>query len=144
MSNLYSIIIGLFALSGLLLSIWSWRNISKAKKSTKWPKVEGRITSATSSSETEDMKPQVEYCYTVNAQNYTGTLSLPSGDVHLSDYAKVHAEKYPIDSSVTVYYDPESPENSTLEPGVRDDDWLIFWLCVGALGTGTAYLLFNI
>ena len=144
MSNFYSIIIGLFAFSGLLLSIWSWRNISEAKKSSNWPKIVGVITASSSSVESNDLMPHMEYSYIVDEKTYNGTLKLVSGDVHMPDYAKNHVEAHPIDSPIDVYYDPKNPEDSILEPGIRKDDWFLFCLSVGALVMGSGYLFFNV
>lgn len=144
MSNFYALIIGLFALMGLLLGIWSWRNISKAKKQTSWSSVEGEVVKTTSSTEAGDFKPKVEYRYTVTDQTYDGFLALATSDVVLHECATSQLDKYPIGGSITVYFDPENPEDSTLEPGVKSDDWFIFWLCAGALGTGVTFLWLNI
>jgi len=144
MSNLYTITIGVFALAGLIIGIWSWKNISKAKKSEAWPKIDGVITSSDSMNNKENLMPEIEYSYQVDEQTHTGKLELATSDVAMPGHAEKHAEKYPLNSTIEVYYDPENPEVSTLEPGVRKDDWFIFWLCVGSLLTGVIFIFFNI
>ena len=144
MSNLYAILIGLFALSGLVVGIWSWKNITKAKKTETWTKIDGVITSSGNKANKNNIMPKIEYSYKVAEQTHTGTLELVTSDVAMPGHAENHADKYPMDSTITVFYDPEHPEVSTLEPGVRKDDWFIFWLCAGSLVTGLAYLFFNV
>lgn len=125
MFNPYSIILGLFILGGLVASAWGLRVLIVARKSLKWPFVEGVIEESSLSSEGDDLLPHIMYSYTVEQQYYRQLLRF-SGDITPSqEFAKSYVEKYPAGVHVKVYFNSENPEISTLEPGPGKGDWLI-------------------
>ena len=58
MFNPYSIILGLFVVTGLLATGWGLRIIIRARETLQWPAVEGVIEESTKSSESDDLLPQ--------------------------------------------------------------------------------------
>ena len=64
------------------------------------------------------VSPHIEFEYEVYGRAYTGS-QIKAGDVHWASYTSRAAydtvDKYPIGAEVTVYYDPENPEQSALE-----------------------------
>lgn len=144
MDNLYVVIIGLFALSGLVTGTWSWLKISKARRSENWIKTEGKVVKITAAVDMADLTPRVEYAYAVDGNTYQGVFSLDHSDVVLPEFATEYEGKYPLNSLLDVFYNPENNEESTPEPGVKKDDWFIFGLCVSTLVTGVLYIVFNV
>ena len=137
MFNPYSIILVLFILGGLLASGWGLRVLLVARKSLQWPFVEGVIEESRLSSEGDDLLPHIMYSYTVEQQNYRQVLKF-SGDITpTQEFAKSYVDKFPADAQVKVYYNPEHPEISTLEPGPGKGDWLI-------LSIGLSMFLFGL
>ena len=66
-----------------------------------------------------------------------------SGDITPSEeFSKRYVEKYPEGSQVRVYYDPENPETSTLEPGPGQGDWLVLAIGLGTLVFGVLLFIF--
>ncbi|WP_455218809.1 DUF3592 domain-containing protein [Kaarinaea lacus] len=134
MFNPYSIILGLFVITGILVSLWGLRVIVVARKTLQWPFVAGIIEeSKVSSKSTEgyDLLPYIKYSYSVEQQTFRQLMKF-SGDVTpTQEFAKSYIDKYPVGTSVQVYYNPADPERSTLEPGPGKGDWLIL-----AIGTG--------
>ncbi|MHA2248193.1 MAG: DUF3592 domain-containing protein [Candidatus Hodarchaeales archaeon] len=65
--------------------------------------------------------PRITFSYPVDEKNFTGTrisfyLDFVMGFPNESMAAQ-YLQKYPVDSSVSVYYDPSDHSNSVLEPG---------------------------
>jgi hypothetical protein len=104
-------------LLGVLAAIcvfFARREYVRALASACWPKASGRIIASFEAGTT----PSVEYGYRVAGQDFVGR------SVMLSDRAdyspaelRARLERYPLDSSVTVSYDPLAPSRSTLEAG---------------------------
>lgn len=139
MFNPYSIILGLFVVTGLLTTAWGLRIISLARKTLQWPTVKGVIDESrvsSDASEMNDLLPHIKFSYLVDQKEYQQLLKF-SGDITPSEeFSKSYVEKYPVGSSVQVYYDPDHPEIATLEPGPAQGDWLVLaiGLCVLVFG----------
>ena len=138
MFNPYSIILGLFVISSVLVSLWGLRVIVMARRTLQWPSVKGIIEESkmpARSDEFNDLLPHIEYSYSVDERIYRQVLKF-SGDITpTQEFAKSYVEKYPVGASVQVYYNPANPETSTLEPGLGKGDWLIL-----AIGLGMFFL----
>lgn len=99
----------------------------QAHRSKSWPSVEGTVVSSKVTSHSSSIrgssgtscKAEVRYQYQIDGASYendvlrfgqikTGIRSFPEGDV----------KRHPLGETV-VYYDPEEPENSVLEPGLN-------------------------
>lgn len=142
MFNPYSIILGSFVVTGLLATAWGLRIIIRARETLQWPVVEGTIEESTKSSESDDLLPHVKYCYLVGQQTFRQLVKF-SGDITPSEeFSKRYVEKYPEGSKVKVYYDPENPETSTLEPGPGQGDWLVLAIGLGTLVFGVLLFVF--
>lgn len=68
-------------------------------------------------------KPAIVYGYVVNGTSYLSSrvqfMNVVSGSSTFRDsLAKNISEEYPVGKTVTVYYDPDNPEDAVLEPGV--------------------------
>jgi hypothetical protein len=129
--------------------------VLKAKQSTDWPAVKGKVvesgiraergaggTSSTGSRNT--YHANVVYKYDVIGKIYTRQR------VSFDEYGRedeVHAtqisDKYPEGETVEVYYDPYNPSKSVLEPGSHGVPW--FYIALGfpflLFGGALAYFL---
>jgi hypothetical protein len=103
------------------------RDILRGLSSRNWPTAEGRITFSSMDvrqSSDEDgtsttYGAAVVYSYNVFGQEFQGARRTFT-DVRTSSAKRTQRilERYPQGSSVTVYYHPEKPSLSVLEPGV--------------------------
>lgn len=104
--------------------------VAEAKASKSWPTVEGIVAFAdintSISDETTMYASEINYTYVVEGETYTGnritTVDCSSSN---SSSAKEDVKKYYEGSKVTVYYDPELPAASLLEPGSNFFTYLI-------------------
>ena len=130
--NLYPLILISVALGGLGISIWGWRILQASKRVAQWPTVPGRIEVSALSAADNDLLPDIRYRYQVDGQPYQSRFEFPSGTHPLPEFNRSYVEKYPVGANVTVYYNPQQPTDSTLEPGAQGD-WMI--LALGILLT---------
>jgi len=78
--------------------------------------------------------PVVEYAYLVNGREFHSRII---GDDDQPEDSSAEAEKiasrYPKDSSVRVFYDPENPGNAMLEkPAAKQPNWIAFAVSIGS------------
>jgi hypothetical protein len=116
----------------------------KMRKSFSWPSVEGEIThsemvqqcgggpSATSSTTT--FWADIKYRYQVRARTYLGDAVRVGIDAGTQDrnQAEERCVRYPINSKVTIYYNPDNPKEACLER-IIDVPYFLYILA-GAFG----------
>lgn len=125
-SPITTVIVGL----GLIIGAWLvYTNFSvsmaeEAKACESWPTASGVITRSDVKQSTDDGKtmyaPEISYDFTVENKSYIGNrISLTSGNSRTSSLraVKKDLQKYPLGAKVTVYYDPELPNNVVLQTG---------------------------
>lgn len=132
MFNPYTIILSLFVVAGLLATLWGLVIIIRARKTSHWPMAEGVIEESAVSSDANDLLPHISYRYNVDGQGYQRTIEFPADITPTQEFATSYVKKYPVGARIQVYYNPENPEQATLEPGLGKGDWLVF-----AIGLGT-------
>lgn len=105
-----------------------WFILNRRKKATQilsdarsWQSTTGTITKSrveVSGGEMTSISPRIVYEFTVNFQIYQGN-QIRAGEKfwapRTSEEIYDLVDQYPIGKSVTVYYDPENPENSALQ-----------------------------
>lgn len=102
----------------------------EAKASDSWPSVMGMVISSeiseSYSDNTKMYSPDVIYEYSVNNEPYTGS-RIKSIDGSTSSYSSVQKtlQKYSEGQETAVYYNPEAPGVSMLEPGAGFFTYLI-------------------
>jgi hypothetical protein len=138
---------GLFALGAIGNIIWQYVLHSKASASKNWSRVEGTViksrveekkrtsssgggssgprghgSSSSSTSVYYTYRPVVSYSYVVDGKNYDNDrINFRQDDEYKHRRGKRHAQKivsrYPEGSKITVYYDPEDPQEAVLVSG---------------------------
>lgn len=132
MVNPYIIILGLFTAVGIGATLWGLKIIIEARKVRAWPSVNGKITCSRVDSEDDELLPDIRYSYTIGETAYEQTLAFPAGTTPTREFSAYYVNKFPEGSAVNVFYNPEHPEQTTLEPGGRPGDWLVFAFGLGA------------
>ena len=133
-----------FALFLLLFIGQAW-SIYLGFRSRFWPTAQGTVLSSSVASYLDSeipnsywYDPKVLYRYTVDGQEYENNILSFKEYIHTPDkkFAESIAAKYPSGSNVTVYYKPNSPTYSALEPDVAEAwPWLLlivlFFIALG-------------
>jgi uncharacterized protein DUF3592 len=106
------------ALVGSGFLIFGCISLIKNGTSRKWPQVAGTITQSVikknTGTDSNSYDVLIQYEYAVNIVRYTGEQEMGSYVWERSAQAAV--ERYAVNSSVVVYYDPEKPTNAVLKP----------------------------
>lgn len=140
-------IMPIFAIVGILLAVlWGIPTARNATKSQQWPSVEGSITLSEmgtnydSDDDSVTYSAKVLYTYSAGGTERTGS-TVAFGDYGSSDptHAGGIVNRYPAGSKVLVYYDPNNPSNSVLEPGATWSSFVgviagIVFLAIGIFG----------
>ena len=123
-----------FVLVGVIFFLRSDSAVTQASESARWSTVDGTVVSSTVSWSRDEegqggsrlgevwYNAEVEYTYEVNGRVHRGDrvsfdFASKAGD---DEKARKTVAKYPAGSSVTVHYDPASPDRSVLEPGMHE------------------------
>ena len=69
----------------------------------------------------------VEYTYTVNGRQYTGTKYEVGPQVRCDRYWRAVRDANPVGTPVTVHFDPDDPQQAYLAPGLRPEMLLMVW-----------------
>ncbi|HDS08103.1 MAG TPA: DUF3592 domain-containing protein [Bacteroides sp.] len=124
--SLFVSLIGLVMIVSALLSMY------KARKTEFWRQATGKvlesdvaknIRSTGGNTKTTTYRPEICYNYQVDDQEYVSDRIGVTGSYSSSSPAKAYriTTKYPVDKEVTVYYDPNKPDQSVLETGVTKE-----------------------
>lgn len=116
---------GAWAVGGLLFTGLAIRAAYRHAQSSEYPHVPGQILSSGSTAAGKgSVSLSVEFSYRVNGIEYTGnvyrhgSMSMPSG--HVDEIVRA----LPAGTTVDVYFNPDAPADSLLQPGFRGDDLL--------------------
>jgi hypothetical protein len=139
-----SIIIGgIMVVGGYLLAFHVGRPaMKKAEASEGWPTTTGVVTHSEVARDHDSdgtmYRPDVEYEYTVDGQDYVGNTITVGAKVstNVAGGAQKKVNEYPVGKEVKVHYDPDDPAESCLEPGVRASASIPFWAGIGVLFIG--------
>ena len=133
------IIVGIGAIvAGIWLIIWIKRQDQKVQRSLSWPYTEGKILRSDVHSEWNPRmhdtyhSAEIEYEYTVDSQIFRCDTICIGGEFYTTSRrrAEAHCEKYPVGSTVNIYYNPLNPEEACLERAGEGRPWAY----VAALG----------
>jgi len=134
---------GIFLLVGVGLTFWGWNILQNARASAAWPTADGVVTRSQVSHSTDaeggdSYQPQVTYKYSANNLSYENdTIKFGENSYSSRKKADEIAATYPIGKNVTVYYDPEKPDRSVLEPGVSGGSYIV-------IGIGVFFILITL
>ena len=126
---LFGIILSLALIAlGILLIRKNAKSKQKANECMGWPTVLGRVTRSEvvkSESSNEDgttysYTPHIEYVYHVLGQNYTSTQVVFGGFISTGSpkASQLVVNKYPLNDSLRVFYNPANPREAILEQTV--------------------------
>ena len=142
-----------FFLGGAAALFFGYRNRQKATESLNWPKVQGTITEAEVKKDydtdaegftTTTYAPKIQYQYQVGEEEFTNDQISFGGTRTYSSSKKAEEalSQYPVNGSVTVYYNPENPKEAVLVQGTKGTMTLIIVgavfiaisICAGCIG----------
>jgi hypothetical protein len=131
----------LFAAIGIVALSFGLKLAATAARSKGWPQAAGTVVDVRSVPVRGGYNMRVEYQFQVDGRTWWGSRL---GFVNVAgDYAWTMRvrERYPIGSSVPVWYEPSNPKNCVLEPGVTWVNGLIpaFGLLFGGGGVLAIY-----
>ena len=123
-------VIFLVFIGGIFATIFGFRNRRKGSASQNWPAAGGVITNAwiQESQDTDDegytsttYTPKWEYQYNVGQQTFTNSRISFGGVSGYGRHKKAQEElnRFPVNSQVRVYFDPDNPGESVLVRGTK-------------------------
>ena len=121
----FTVFIILISLGGLIALYFYRRSSQTARSSNNWPSVVGEIVSSfIGEQQTRDHvfhEPIITYSYNVGGRDYQAKRVVIGQWAHAGNLAwtEQKVQKYRPGKSVTVYYNPNSPEMAVLEPGMN-------------------------
>ena len=126
------IIIILASLVGLFLALFAANNAVNVIQAKKWPTTQGTVVTSEVVRSSRYV-PRIVYTYTVDTAEYT---SDKVGLTNMAQYKKkddatAEANKYPVDTKVTVYYNPNKADEAILQPGIKGEH--IFMFLIGLI-----------
>ena len=104
--------------------------VYKQFESQKYPSVAGTIThsevtSHSTSKGGTSYTAVISYRYEVDGQKFEGSKLRFGTTVSSSEYARAAVNAYPLGSTAQVFYNPASPQESLLSPGVNGSDFML-------------------
>ena len=125
----------IFIVAGVSVAYFGFRGLVRAKASLDWPSAPGKIiassvekhrSSRSNGRSSTTYHAEIRYAFSVDGRSLTGS-RVAYGDYGSSDpdHAREIAGRYPVGKPVTVYYMPENPEESLLEPGLKWQAWMM-------------------
>ena len=139
--NPYLIILGAVIAGGLGVSLWGWQTLCRSRRMGQWPTVEGVIEACEPSAEDNDLLPDIVFSYRVDDRDYRRRFTFPEGTHPLPEFTRMYMERYPVGKAVKVHYDPQHPEDATLETASQGE-WMILALGIAMVVGGALALLF--
>jgi hypothetical protein len=151
-SSLQVIVILGFLIPGLIIGALGVTTISKAKDSAKWSATNGKVVVSqlmvSGSSKGNSYSPLIRYQYHVGESQFEGqNIGFGVGFAATRRLAEPYLVKYPLESSVTVYYNPQNLGESVLENGLRKKSFFGFaaglGFCFVALWVSIVFWILN-
>jgi hypothetical protein len=142
MTTISVIVLGISLLLWLTLLVLLIRAVWLAVKSRQWPQTNGKITHSHKEAAGNRYRVLLEYEYTVNSYRYTSNI-LSFLDLFLlfflsgtrSARAANHVTtKYPVDTEVSVHYDPKNPSRAVLETEIWNSNVVIMAAILAIMG----------
>jgi hypothetical protein len=123
----------------LLLGWFAYSAIgfTKAIMTKSWPSTGGTVISSdikrgTSSKGSPKYSLDINYTYKIGNEEFQSNRYSSTNARGTSQWAREEITRYPANSAVKVYYNPENPKESVLEPGLHSDDyWMTLISSIG-------------
>ncbi len=115
---------GVFLTIGWVFYNTGLENVALGEESLEWPHVEGKVISSRvnvskgTGTKQDSYTPMVTYTFTVNGSAYEGD-QVAFGALYDGRTAGQTVSRYQKGKTVKVFYDPEDPNVSVLEPGAE-------------------------
>ncbi|MBI9050111.1 MAG: DUF3592 domain-containing protein [Anaerolineaceae bacterium] len=142
----------LFAGTGLFLLIRGLLQFRSSKASRDWPTIEGQVTQAMvdmsidrdeDGSSSRKYAPLVIYTYAILGREYTSDQVAFGSKWRYTSRAKAESKlRYQSGEQVIVYYNPENPTQTVLEPGAVGGAWGTLLIGIVFIIVG-GFVLFN-
>jgi hypothetical protein len=138
------IFLAVFVPIGLYLSWYGYSSYRQSQASVSWPTVAGTVTTSKVTIE-EDAENEpcyigdIEYRYVVKNVEYRNNDVVIGPSACSESEANEIVRKYPARAEVKVFYDPDRPQVSLLEPGANSGS--IVFIIVGLIWTAITSLL---
>ena len=140
---------GVMILVGILSFAIGVQTMAGALASRDWPSTDGMVvatridiesSSSSSSRSSRTYRPIIIYDYAVDGVSHSAQ-RVAFGEYATGDPADAEKvrDTYPEGKQVPVYYDPGSPENAVLEPGLHGIPW--FFIVLGLVFAGIGALM---
>jgi len=120
-----------FLLVGIFIFGLGMRDVMRANDSKSWPTTVATVQESTVKTNVDEeggstYYAQVLYDFEVNRFAYSGD-QVAFGDFSSNDSERVKeiVKRYPEGNEVVVYYQPDNPDLSVLEPGLTARAWVI-------------------
>ena len=138
---------GITALAGFGLLVKATRDRIKCNRALSWPTAQGKVLESRlredQDSEGKTWAVYIQYEYWANGDTWCSDVwRLEAGSSSFTGAMEKVIARYPAGSSVTVYYNPDAPNDAMLEPG-KMGWWLFFGGICFAAG-GIAALVHNL
>lgn len=136
----------IFICIGVGVTILGSRVLKKSKASTGWPTVEGTVTSAETriarhpagDRARSSTKAVVVYSYSVEGIKYSSDrISFVQDGAGSGHEAHQIVRRYPFGKKVKVYFNPDDPRVSVLEPGMSLSSFM-------PLGAGVVFIIVGV
>lgn len=129
-----------------IVAFVAYRTYRKGADSVDWPTSDCTITHSSIFKGMRKARnyylPKIEYRYTVNGQEYHGDrISFVAEFDESQANAEAIAERYPLDSTRKVFYDPADPSSCTLETGTAASGTLLMVFVTLALAAAGGYFV---
>lgn len=141
---------GLLVLGVIVVTVCSGilSGISRSVQSERWPRVAGRIIGSEVDRDGSDVAPKyipaVEFRYSVGDVTYTShRIRFLMAPIYQREVATHIQNGYVQGREVSIAYNPESPAESVLEPGLPPGTAKQIFIAIFLLGI-TAYIFFEI
>jgi hypothetical protein len=124
----------------------SW-NLVEGRASLRWPQIQGVVLSTRVTRHygryADTYTPDIAYCYQVAGTTYTAhRVAFPGPSFHQATAAQAIIDRFPAGKAIPVFYSPDLPGRSVLEPGTPGNGWVLPSLGVGLLSVAV-FLFFK-
>jgi hypothetical protein len=139
-----------FITVGGIVFLLAIRDYRTATASAAWPSTEGTITELGVRAERDEddvsYAPEVAYTYAVVGSPYRGTRIVVGATRRYTSRSRAEAalRGFAMGQNVTVYYDPERPDEAVLQAGVKRGAYGTFFIAAVFVAFGVIAMLFEV